>query len=78
VPDVSIRELRNHGGEVVERAQRGERLTITRAGKPVAELVALRRAPVPLDELRRRWARLPAVDLAALRNDIDAVIDPAL
>ena len=76
--DISIRDLRNHGGEVIERAQRGERLTITRSGKPVAELSAIRRPPVPLDELRKRWARLPAVDPAALRNDIDAVIDPAV
>lgn len=76
--DISIRDLRNHGGEVVERAQRGERLTITRSGKPVAELSAIRRPPVPLDELRKRWARLPDVDPAALRNDVDAVIDAAV
>ena len=76
--DISIRDLRNHGGEVVERAQRGERLTITRSGKPVAVLTALRRPPVPLDELRKRWARLPDVDPVALRNDIDAVIDAAV
>lgn len=75
VPDISIRELRNHGGEVVERAQRGERLTITRAGKPVAQLVPLRRPPAPLGELRRRWARLPDVDPMALRTDIDSVMD---
>jgi prevent-host-death family protein len=76
--NISIRDLRNHGGEVVERAQRGERLTITRAGKPVAELVALPRSSASLDELRRRWAKLPPVDPAALRRDIDDVIDPAL
>lgn len=76
--DISIRDLRNHGGEVVERSQRDERLTITRSGKPVAELSAIRRPPVPLDELRERWARLPNVDPAALRNDIDAVINPAV
>jgi prevent-host-death family protein len=76
--DVSIRDLRNHGGEVVERAQRGEQLTITRSGKPVARLVALQRPPVPLDELRARWARLPLVDPAALLRDIDATIDQSL
>lgn len=76
--DVSIRELRNHGGDVVERAQRGERLTITRAGKPVAQLVALRPAPLPLDQLRQRWARLPTVDPARLRRDLDATIDPSV
>jgi prevent-host-death family protein len=76
--DISIRELRNHGGEVVERAQRGERLTITRSGKPVAQLVALGRPPIGLDELRRRWAQLPQVDPVALRRDIDEVLDPTL
>jgi prevent-host-death family protein len=76
--NVSIRDLRNHGGEVIERAQRGERLTITSAGKPVAQLVALPRSAAPLDELRQRWAKLPHVDPAALRRDIDDVIDPAL
>lgn len=76
--DISIRDLRNHGGEVVARAQRGERLTITRSGKPVAQLVALPRPAVPLDELRHRWARLPAVDPVALRRDTDTVIDPGL
>jgi len=76
--DVSIRDLRNHGGEVVARAQRGERLTITHAGKPVAQLVALRRPPVPLDELMQRRARLPEVDPSKLRRDIDAVIDASV
>lgn len=76
--NVSIRDLRNHGGEVVERAERGEQLTITRAGKPVAQLVALPRSAVPLDELRRRWAKLPHVDPAALRRDIDDVLDSEL
>lgn len=76
--EVSIRDLRNHGGDVVDRAQRGERLTITRAGKAVAQLVPLRRPPAALDELRARWARLPEIDPVALRSDIDDVVDPTL
>ena len=51
---------------------------ITRGGKPVARLVALQRPPVPLDELQRRWARLPQADPVQLRRDIDAVIDPSI
>jgi prevent-host-death family protein len=43
--EVTIRELRKHGGEVVGRAARGERITITRSGKPVAELQCDRRGP---------------------------------
>ena len=31
---VTIRELRNQGGEIVDRAARGEQITITRAGRP--------------------------------------------
>jgi prevent-host-death family protein len=76
--DVSIRELRNHGGDVVERAQRGERLTITRDGRPVAELVALRRPSASLDELVRRRRHLPHVDPNRLRHDVDLVIDPSV
>ncbi len=28
MPEVSIRELRNHGGDIVDRAAKGERLII--------------------------------------------------
>ena len=35
---VTVRELRNRGGVVIDRVARGERVTITRDGKPVAEL----------------------------------------
>lgn len=71
---VTIRELRNHGGEVVDRAARGERITITRSGRPVAELRAL---PTPLtaDAILERARRLPDVDPVALRADIDELLD---
>jgi|GEM_PF-125929 len=75
--DVTIRELRNHGGDVVDRAARGEQITITRAGTPVAELRALR-PPLSADALIDRWRRLPVIDPAALRQDIDRVLDPSL
>jgi prevent-host-death family protein len=78
VAKVSIRDLRNKGGEVVDRVARGERVTITRSGRPVAELVPVRRAAVQITELLERWRRLPRVDPAALRRDLDATIDPAL
>jgi prevent-host-death family protein len=69
---VTIRELRNQGGEVVDRAARGERITITRSGRPVAELRPLR-APLSADALLERWRRVPAVDPVALREDIDGL-----
>jgi prevent-host-death family protein len=75
--DVSIRELRNQGGEVVDRAVRGERIIITRSGTPVAELRPLR-PPLSADALVERWKRVPPMDLATLRADMDEVIDPRL
>jgi antitoxin (DNA-binding transcriptional repressor) of toxin-antitoxin stability system len=76
--DVSIRELRNSGGEVVDRAARGEPIRITRAGEPVAELRALAPAGLTADALLERWRNLPAVDPIALRRDLDQVLDPRL
>jgi antitoxin (DNA-binding transcriptional repressor) of toxin-antitoxin stability system len=74
---VSIRELRNHGGDVVDRASRGEQITITRSGTEVAELRAIR-PPLSAEALLDRWHRLPAVDPAALRADVDRLLDPRL
>jgi prevent-host-death family protein len=75
---VTIRELRNHGGDVVDRAARGEQITITRLGKPVAELHPAEGATLPAEVLLRRWRSLPPVDPAALRADVDRVLDPGL
>jgi antitoxin (DNA-binding transcriptional repressor) of toxin-antitoxin stability system len=75
--EVSIRDLRNHGGDVVDRAARGEQITITRSGRPVAELRALR-PPLSAEALISRWHRLPAVDPIALRADIDRLLDSRL
>ena len=76
--EVSIRELRNHGGEVVDRVARGEHVTVTRRGKQVAELRPVRSSAVPIAELVRRRTHLPRLDPAELRNDLDAVIDASL
>jgi len=78
VAEVSIRDLRNRGGEVVDRAARGELITITRAGKRVAELRPLTRPGLSAEALVERWRHLPPVDPGALRRDVDKVIDPGL
>lgn len=75
--DVSIRELRNQGGEIVDRAAGGEPITITRSGRPVAELRALR-PPLSAEALLSRWHTLPPVDPAALRADVDQLLDSRL
>jgi prevent-host-death family protein len=75
---VTIRELRNHGGDVVDRVEAGERVTVTRDGRPVAELRPLRSRGIPAATLLERWRRLPAVEADALRRDIDAALDQSL
>jgi len=75
--EVSIRDLRNHGGEVVDRAARGEQITITRSGRPVAELRALR-PPLSAEALLSRRRRLPTVDPVGLRADVDRLLDSSL
>lgn len=75
---VTIRDLRNHGGEVVDRVEAGTRVTVTRDGRPVAELRPVRSKGISSATLLERWRRLPAVDADDLRRDIDAVIDQSL
>jgi len=76
--EVSIRDLRNHGGDIVERASGGEPITITRAGTPVAQLRALPPRPIAAEQLLARWSRLPPLDVGLLRADIDATLDSRL
>ena len=75
---MSVRDLRNHGGDVLTRVQRGESLTVTSSGRPVALLVPLPAPPPATDELVARWQHLPPMSMDRLRGDLDAVMDPGL
>ena len=76
--EVTIRELRNHGGEVVDRVVAGEVLVVTRSGKPVAELRPLRRRGLDMATILARWRHLPPVDPVAFRADVDEAVDQSL
>jgi len=78
VGNIAQKELRNNVGEVLRRAEAGETLTVTVAGRPVAEL-----GPVH----RRRWvtgATLAGIwrDKAPQGMDLDlerlsaSIVDP--
>jgi prevent-host-death family protein len=75
---VTVRELRNDGGRVLDRVMRGEQLVVTRDGEPVAQLSPVFRGPLDVTTLLARWRAVPHVDPAALRADIDAVIDQSI
>jgi len=78
VSDVTIRELRNHGGDVIERVLGGECLTVTRAGHPVAELRPIPKQVIDATALLQRWRKLPQVNADEFRRDVDAVLDASL
>lgn len=76
--EIPVRDLRNNSAEVLRRVARGERLTVTRDGEPVAQVVPLPRRSLRVEELIARRQSLPRLDAAQLRADIDAILDPAL
>ena len=75
---VSVRDLRNHGGEVLDRVARGLAVVVTRDGAEVAELRPLARRSPSSAELVARRRHLPPVDPDALRRDIDETLDAGL
>ena len=75
---VTVRELRNKGGEVLERVEHGERVIVTRDGHAIAELRPLPRRSVGPAQLIERRRRLPRVDLGGRRSIIKTILDPTL
>jgi prevent-host-death family protein len=76
--NVSIRDLRNHGGEIVDRVEHGEAVQITRDGRPVAELRPLGAQRLTLVAILERFQFQPAIDPVSMRRDIDSIIDMTL
>ena len=75
---ITIRDLRNRGGQVVDRVLAGERLLVTRDGHAVAELRPPSREPLEAGVLLERWRSLPDVDGQALRREIDDLMDSGI
>lgn len=73
-----MRDLRNRGGEVLDRVLAGEHITVTRDGTPVAELRPVPGSRLSAEALVERFRRLPPVDAMSFRDDIDAAIDQAI
>jgi prevent-host-death family protein len=72
---VGIRQARQDLPDLIDRAEAGEEIIITRQGRPVAKLVAAPKDPKPLpslEDFRGRVARTgtPAVQL--IRDERDA------
>lgn len=76
--EATVRDLRNQGAQVLDRVVAGERVTITRDGRPVARLEPVGRRPLSAAALVARFKTLPAMDPHRLREDVDALLDQRL
>ena len=79
--NVTMRELNSNSSAVVRRARAGERVVITDRGEPVAEVIPYKVTigPPTREELTRVFGRIGVgYDYAALRADLDDVVDPWL
>ncbi|HUE95545.1 MAG TPA: type II toxin-antitoxin system prevent-host-death family antitoxin [Longimicrobiaceae bacterium] len=76
--DITVRDLRNHGGRVLRRVARGEALIVTLDGQPIAELRPIPAGALSATEILRRWAGLPRMDGSRLRADVDSALDSGL
>ena len=73
---IGQRELRNDSGAIMRRVEQGESFTVTRNGRPVADLVPHARAHDQprrtVGELQNLFRELPPVDPERWRADRDA------
>ncbi|GAA4923090.1 prevent-host-death family protein [Stackebrandtia albiflava] len=73
---INQRELRNESGAILRAVAAGETFIVANNGTPVAELRPLPRGMfVKKDEALRGARRLPAMDYATLRAELDALVD---
>jgi len=59
--NVSVADAKAHLSELIERAEAGDEICITRRGKPVARLTAAKakREPIDIDALRALTSTMP-------------------
>ena len=76
--NVTVGDLRNDSGRILQRVIEGESLTVTMDGRPIAELRPLPGTALPAATLLRQWRRLPPLDVMALRADLNRVLDTSL
>ena len=75
---MTIRDLRNRGGAVIDGLGPGESVVVTRDGEPVAELRRANGRPLSTEELIARRRNLPSIDYGKMRAELDEIVDPWL
>lgn len=79
---IGQRELRNDNAEIMRRVEAGEAFTVTRNGKPIADLVphrSDRKRPATAGEVQEIFRRLPPMDVERWyreREEDDVIFGP--
>lgn len=73
--EISVRELRNYGGQILDRVEAGESVTVTRDGTPVAVLSPRPAPRFSSVALLEKWKNVPIIDGDRLRSDMGKVLD---
>lgn len=73
-----MRDLRNNGGEILDAVMRGEGMTVTRQGRPIAELRPLRGPGVRIETLEKVFKGCPTFDYSRLVGDMGEIMDLSL
>lgn len=74
--EITQRDLRSRSAEIMDAVEHGETFIVTRSGKPIGELIPLRRRREVTREQFAAMARTaPVIDAEQFRADLDAAID---
>ena len=73
---ISQRDLRLRSKDIMDAVERGESFTVTRDGRPMGQLIPLRREFVSREQFMASWSSAGRPDWDRFRADVDAIIDP--
>ncbi|WP_163508743.1 type II toxin-antitoxin system Phd/YefM family antitoxin [Fodinicola acaciae] len=74
--EISQRDLRNRSGEIMDAIEQGQEFVVTRNGKPIGELIPLRRQrTVTREQFAAMSVNAAYVDADRFRADLDAAVD---
>ena len=76
--EISQRDLRLRSKDIMDAVERGQAFTVTRDGRPMGQLVPLRRQWVTREQFAVSSRLAPRVDPDRLRADSESVIDGEL
>ena len=74
---ISVRDLRNEGGEILDSVMRGATVTVTRQGRPIAELRPIRLG-TDTARLLEVWQGTPTFAFDQFRSDLAEIFEDSL